>query len=236
MFPKNSKMANSTSVSGSFISGIRDSLAIPVTLFLLYGSRSILQQTLKALVANFILFASSHLIYTWIISPITNKIFTSNNPILYQIFWLTPTLASAFAWNQHYYIRISSRAYEIFVGKPSNESAVITRISGFIRDMYMTMLLLITFILSIFIRSVPFIGSLGCFLIWCLLVSFTAFNFKWAVQKWTVERRIEYFESRWIYFTGFGMTCFNSKVYRVLYFFSLCRSSTITYCMQCSFP
>ncbi|KAI9363972.1 hypothetical protein DFJ73DRAFT_479292 [Zopfochytrium polystomum] len=38
------------------------------------------------------------------------------------------------------------------------------------------------------------------------LVAFFCFEYKWASRGWTLERRIEHFESRWAYFAGLPCT------------------------------
>lgn len=67
------------------------------------------------------------------------------------------------------------------------------------------LLLIGSFFLEITLFSlVPIIGRLVWSIHLCWLYSFYSFEYKWALEGWSLEQRISYFEKRWPYFFGFG--------------------------------
>eukprot|EP01126_Amoeba_proteus_P018240 TRINITY_DN191_c0_g1_i9.p1 TRINITY_DN191_c0_g1~~TRINITY_DN191_c0_g1_i9.p1 ORF type:complete len:231 (-),score=24.12 TRINITY_DN191_c0_g1_i9:8-700(-) len=74
-------------------------------------------------------------------------------------------------------------------------------------------LLLVAFICVLSpLPIVPIVGTPLYFVYSCWLTSFYCFNFKWALRdsKMSVDSKVDFFESRWLYFMGFGLplTCF----------------------------
>ena len=51
---------------------------------------------------------------------------------------------------------------------------------------------------------VPYIGTTMSFILFTFLTSYFAFEQKWIHKNWLLHKRIEYIESHWLYFFGFG--------------------------------
>lgn len=51
---------------------------------------------------------------------------------------------------------------------------------------------------------VPYVGPALYFLHSCWLASIYCFEYRWVHLQWTSKQRLEYFESHWLYFAGFG--------------------------------
>ncbi|EPB86690.1 hypothetical protein HMPREF1544_06476 [Mucor circinelloides 1006PhL] len=56
-----------------------------------------------------------------------------------------------------------------------------------------------------FLRCIPFVGSIFSFLIYCIVMSYYCFEYKWINQDWTIEQRMVYAEEHWAYCLGFGL-------------------------------
>lgn len=55
------------------------------------------------------------------------------------------------------------------------------------------------------LRRVPYIGSILSFLIYCVIMSYYCFEYKWINEDWSVEQRMMYAEEHWAYCLGFGL-------------------------------
>jgi hypothetical protein len=59
------------------------------------------------------------------------------------------------------------------------------------------------------ISQLPFVGMPMSILLTSFLISFHSFGYSWSNKGWNLAQEIEYMESHWIYFSGFGLilTC-----------------------------
>jgi hypothetical protein len=73
-----------------------------------------------------------------------------------------------------------------------------------------------------FVRWIPFIGSIISFFIYCIIMSYYCFEYKWINQDWTIEQRMIYAEQHWAYCLGFGL-----PATIIIYFFSTLKANGV---------
>lgn len=54
------------------------------------------------------------------------------------------------------------------------------------------------------LRFIPYVGTALSFMYCCVANSYYVFESHWIKSNWPLSERIEYLESRWSYFLGFG--------------------------------
>lgn len=72
-------------------------------------------------------------------------------------------------------------------------------------ELYRLLLITSFLIQCVIISFVPYIGSWLSIIHYSWLHALYSFEYKWSLEGWKVETRIEYFERRWAYFCGFGL-------------------------------
>jgi hypothetical protein len=55
------------------------------------------------------------------------------------------------------------------------------------------------------VSFLPYIGAPLVFVHLCWMCSLYSFEYKWSLQGWSLEYRLDYFERHWCYLAGFGM-------------------------------
>ncbi|CAO3629406.1 unnamed protein product [Mucor hiemalis] len=55
------------------------------------------------------------------------------------------------------------------------------------------------------LRRVSYIGSILSFFIYCIIMSYYCFEYKWINEDWSIEQRMIYAEEHWAYCLGFGL-------------------------------
>ncbi|KAI7900604.1 etoposide-induced protein 2.4-domain-containing protein [Cokeromyces recurvatus] len=70
---------------------------------------------------------------------------------------------------------------------------------------------------------IPIIGSILSFFIYCIVMSYYCFEYKWInEQDWTIEQRMNYTEEHWSYFFGFGLPASS-----IIFFLSTLRAGGV---------
>ncbi|KAJ8323782.1 hypothetical protein QVD99_007059 [Batrachochytrium dendrobatidis] len=213
-------------LAGSYIwAGLQDSFAWPITLFVVYGSTTLKTRMMQCVFLNGIIFLGSVLIFNNLVSPLAKLCLESlckslnisedteaiirhlGSAIsgLYYIAWIYPLYAFSFFVNSQWYQDIANRSYEIFVGKPKTQSKSIpTLIKNAASDTYRGLMIFNFFVQVALIYHVPFIGPAFSYILLNFILAFFAFEYKWANRNWSFVHQIEFFESHWAYFFGFG--------------------------------
>lgn len=101
---------------------------------------------------------------------------------------------------------IAARSFEIFVGKQGKKPSSISSITAdLITKLYRFLLMFVYIATAILVLCIPVIGHpLGILLLSCM-GSFYCFEHQWINKGWKLSQSIQYFESHWSYFLGFGM-------------------------------
>ncbi|KAL9229318.1 hypothetical protein vseg_004799 [Gypsophila vaccaria] len=71
-----------------------------------------------------------------------------------------------------------------------------------------SLLLLTFFLLEAYVAGfIPYFGTAIKFLLLCWMYGYYSFEYKWNLSEVTLDRRLDYFESNWAFFAGFGFPC-----------------------------
>ncbi|XP_074296511.1 protein EI24 homolog isoform X3 [Silene latifolia] len=54
---------------------------------------------------------------------------------------------------------------------------------------------------------IPYIGQAIKFLLLCWMYGYYSFEYKWNLSEVTLDRRLDFFETNWAFFAGFGTPC-----------------------------
>ncbi|XP_027334311.1 protein EI24 homolog isoform X2 [Abrus precatorius] len=90
------------------------------------------------------------------------------------------------------------------VKRPSGLGGVMIGIS----EQVYSILLLSVFFLEVYATGfIPFIGKVLNFLLLSWMYAYYCFEYKWNFNEVALDRRLDYFESYWPFFAGFGSPC-----------------------------
>ncbi|XP_039123224.1 protein EI24 homolog [Dioscorea cayenensis subsp. rotundata] len=90
------------------------------------------------------------------------------------------------------------------LSKPSGFEGVIVGIG----EQVYSLLLLSVFFIEVFATGfIPYIGKGINFLLLSWMYSYYCFEYKWNLSQLSLEKRLDFFESNWAFFAGFGSPC-----------------------------
>lgn len=55
------------------------------------------------------------------------------------------------------------------------------------------------------LKQVPVLGWTLAFFIYCIVMAYYCFEYKWMKEEWPIEKRISFAEEHWSYYLGFGI-------------------------------
>ncbi|KAJ1929590.1 hypothetical protein IWQ60_001020 [Tieghemiomyces parasiticus] len=126
----------------------------------------------------------------------------------YNAFWLYPVYCFSFLLNAIWYQEIADRVYTMRGGEPSRAPLTYSGMLQNIASEIYRILLFFTYVVwASLIYLVPYVGPLGSFIYFCWIYAFYCFEYQWINKNWSFEKRLDYLESRWAYFLGFGLPC-----------------------------
>ncbi|XVF00605.1 hypothetical protein REPUB_Repub04eG0015000 [Reevesia pubescens] len=71
-----------------------------------------------------------------------------------------------------------------------------------------SVLLLSFFFLEVYATGfIPYVGKALNFLLLSWMYAYYCFEYKWNFSEWGLEKRLDFFESNWAFFAGFGSPC-----------------------------
>ncbi|XP_008781540.2 protein EI24 homolog isoform X1 [Phoenix dactylifera] len=157
---------------------------------------------------------------------------------IFYIFWFYPLYVFSFILCTLWYNDIAKNAFDV-LGKQGPSNAQIPnrndlpdsqsvrhmgRPGGFERvllgigEQVYSILLLNIFFIEIFAMGfIPYIGKAINFLLLSLMYAYYCFEYKWNFSEKSLNERLEFFESNWSFFAGFGSPC----VLPILFFSTL---------------
>nr|KAJ3421070.1 hypothetical protein HK105_004577 [Polyrhizophydium stewartii] len=140
---------------------------------------------------------------------------------LYYAAWIYPLYVFSFFASSKWYQDIANRSYQIFVGEPQTQQTSLPKqvspvntviaaataelLKGAISDAYRGLLVLNYLVQASLVRHIPVVGPLLSFVLLDFLFAFFAFEYKWINRKWPLSQQLDFFESHWAYFAGFGL-------------------------------
>lgn len=71
-----------------------------------------------------------------------------------------------------------------------------------------SVLLLSLFFLEVYATGfIPYVGKVLNFILLSWMYAYYCFEYKWNFSEWRLEKRLEFFETNWAFFAGFGSPC-----------------------------
>ncbi|CEG68663.1 hypothetical protein RMATCC62417_04876 [Rhizopus microsporus] len=58
---------------------------------------------------------------------------------------------------------------------------------------------------TLLLKMIPVVGSVLAFIIYCIVMSYYCFEYKWMKHDWSIEKRLTFAEEHWSYYLGFGL-------------------------------
>ncbi|XP_042416230.1 protein EI24 homolog isoform X1 [Zingiber officinale] len=146
---------------------------------------------------------------------------------LVYIFWFYPLYIFSFVLSTLWYNDIAKHAFEVLKSKESttqaygknelteSQSISTTEIPGGfegvclgIGEQIYSILLLTLFFIEVFATGfIPYFGKAINFLLLSWMYAYYCFEYKWNYSNVALNRRLDFFESNWPFFAGFGSPC-----------------------------
>uniref|UniRef100_A0A1D1YJA5 Etoposide-induced protein 2.4 n=1 Tax=Anthurium amnicola TaxID=1678845 RepID=A0A1D1YJA5_9ARAE len=144
---------------------------------------------------------------------------------LFYVFWFYPLYASSFILSNIWYCDIAKMGFERSglhfeasanknevpnsqsVGNVDKPAGIEGAIIGIGEQVYSVLLLTIFYIEVFATGYIPFIGKAINFLLLSWMYAYYCFEYKWNLAGWSLDKRLNFFESNWAFFAGFGSPC-----------------------------
>lgn len=216
-------MASRRSAWAACMAGVGDALAVHHALIAFAKSRTIRRRAFQCFVLNGVVFLGSIAFFDYALRPMVLYILargasdpeqaetvTSFADMVFQflqvVLWLLPVYFISFVLNAVYYEEISVHAYRLLLGKPP--PAQYRQLHATVTDeIYRVLLLAVFLTLSFVVYLVPIVGPPLSFVACTWLYALYCFEYKWIIQAWSLEQRVDAVENNWAYFFGFGVPC-----------------------------
>lgn len=181
---------------------------------------NILERTVKCCLLNGVVFAMSIVLFESVLLPLLQTILTLfmgvsragamwsyTEPVLsvaFSTLWVLPFYLLSKIVNAIWFQDIADLAFRSSQGRP----LVSLSISVMIADTVFTIVVEIIFLVQGKVFSmvpIKILGSALNLLHQCLLHSLYSFEYKWFSQGVSLHKRLDYIETNWPYFLGFGL-------------------------------
>ncbi|XP_047980162.1 protein EI24 homolog [Salvia hispanica] len=141
---------------------------------------------------------------------------------LVYVFWFYPMYISSFILNTLWYNDIAKYGFfaiekhgtsssESFTEKDMSASDKATDFEGLMIEVFeqvYSVLLLSFFFLEVYVTGfIPFIGKALNLLLLSWMYAYYCFEYKWNYSGLSLDKRLDFFESNWPFFAGFGSPC-----------------------------
>ncbi|KAK9929111.1 hypothetical protein M0R45_026219 [Rubus argutus] len=168
---------------------------------------------------------------------------------LFYVTWFYPLYVFSFILSNIWYNDIANYGFSA-MGRPEinkldpvrkNDASTLQNVAGMERptdlgrvmigigEQVYSVLLLSCFFLEVYVTGfIPYVGKALNFLLLSWMYAYYCFEYKWNFSEVRLEKRLDFFESNWAFFAGFGSPCVLP-----LFFFS----PLVSYgCMAILFP
>ncbi|VVB15169.1 unnamed protein product [Arabis nemorensis] len=147
---------------------------------------------------------------------------------LFYVFWFYPLYVFSFILSNIWYNDISKYGFEAIEKSDLSSSEALRhdealdsvntenaeRPSGLgrvmigIGEQVYSILLLTFFLLEVYaVGLIPYIGKILNFLLLSWMYAYYCYEYKWNFSRIPLKKRLDFFESNWAFFTGFGSPC-----------------------------
>ncbi|XP_010455219.1 PREDICTED: protein EI24 homolog isoform X1 [Camelina sativa] len=167
-------------------------------------------------------------------SPVTSQEFCSYGGFyaflrggllqLFYVFWFYPLYMLSFILSNIWYNDIAKLGFEAMEKSdlssaealrqgegPTSQNLANSGLGGVmigIGEQVYSMLLLTFFFLEVYVVGIiPYIGKILNFLLLSWMYAYYCYEYKWNFSGIPLEKRLDFFESNWAFFAGFGSPC-----------------------------
>lgn len=147
---------------------------------------------------------------------------------LFYVFWFYPLYGFSIILSTMWYNDIARQAFEVLKSKgmrlakvsggsasPDNQNGMFARrpvglegvVLGIGEQVYSLLLLTFFFIEVVAALFIPYIGTAISFMLNAWMYAYYCFEYKWNFSELSFDKRLEFFESNWAFFAGFGSPC-----------------------------
>eukprot|EP00045_Choanoeca_perplexa_P022442 m.9567 g.9567 ORF g.9567 m.9567 type:complete len:317 (-) comp9448_c0_seq1:58-1008(-) len=215
-----------------FVRGLFDSCQVLVTVLLLYRNKTVRTNVVNCVILNGCLFLGSLLLYQLAILPLIHIILSytwdaeqtrviEGNQLwvieqllwmVFNVFWIIPMFLLAKVLNAMYCQQVANHAYADLRGSAETgyrdvkQRDVLGWFGMTMADLiFSTLMQLIMLVEASLFTLMPQIGLPLSFLYNCWISSLYCFEYSWINAGWSLQTRVEYFETHWAFFLGFGL-------------------------------
>lgn len=155
---------------------------------------------------------------------------------VYTWLWLFPAYTISLLVNCLWYQEIAEHAFNVIQKQAVGEGHQRQKLrhapqplNVFIaQEVYRVLLFSVFLAQNVVVRHVPYAGRPVQFLLTSWVYAFYWFDYKWSLTNLPLENRVQFFQSHWAYFAGFGSLCIIPQL-----FFSFLLSEAL---MGMAFP
>ena len=205
-----------------FVAGVLDSMRFPHTAIFFVTSKVVRVRVMQCLLLNGGIFLSSVLLADYVLTPAFHWLLDldHNTPLsiswlpatlsslllsVFYIVWVYPLYAISFLLNAIWYQDIADQAFLTRGHKQHTPTLSFQRwVAAMSEELYRLLLVTLFLVQLSLVSMLPVVGQPLSVLHMCWLYSLYSFEYKWALQGWRLETRLDFFERRWSYFAGFG--------------------------------
>eukprot|EP00929_Paragymnodinium_shiwhaense_P099170 TRINITY_DN60725_c0_g1_i2.p1 TRINITY_DN60725_c0_g1~~TRINITY_DN60725_c0_g1_i2.p1 ORF type:complete len:424 (-),score=28.53 TRINITY_DN60725_c0_g1_i2:90-1361(-) len=206
------------------LDGVRDALMLHRCVFFLARSEVIRFRTLQCFMLNGVIFLGSIIVFHLVVEPAlgllqhlvqpeeawaTNFV-AASFAVLYKMLWIYPIYCISYLLNMVMYQEIADSA--VALAKNMQTPQPTPALTRLINEVYRSLASFVYLVEMSLLLYVPVLGPMLYFIHSCWLASIYCFEYRWVHLQWTSNQRVEYFESHWLYFAGFGfpmsLVCF----------------------------
>ncbi|XP_020530647.1 protein EI24 homolog isoform X2 [Amborella trichopoda] len=145
---------------------------------------------------------------------------------LFYVFWFYPLYISSYIISIGWYNDIAQSAFHVIGGvghktaQPSGQNDLSNAVNhvgrpdgfegivyGFGEQVYSFLMLNIFYIEVTALGFIPYAGKLMNFLLLSWMYAYYCFEYKWSLSVQGLDKRLNFFETNWAFFAGFGSPC-----------------------------
>lgn len=208
----------------AFVTGVADSLSVHSSAIFFLTSRKVRMRSLSCLALNGLIFVGSLQVHDLVVAPLLAALLRAEEgdeaaallggwlaealAVLQLVLWTLPIYVISFGFNMVWYQDIADNAFLIRGGRPDRPPVTWQRLlSSFAQVLYRLLLSAAFLVQAYLCYLVPVVGRYVAALHFSWVYALQAFDYKWALEGWPVEKALTYFERRWAYMAGFGFPC-----------------------------
>lgn len=211
--------------------GLKDALSLHRCFVFFVHDHRILKKVAQCFVLNGVIFLGSILFLQHVLKPATHWLLyvsmqnwapallldatNSFMMALYTWLWLFPAYTISLLVNCLWYQEIAQHAFDVLQKRAATDGRRRQKLrhapqafNVFIAQEVYRVLLFSVFLAQIVVfRHVPYVGRFAQFLLTSWVYAFYWFDYKWSLTNVPLENRVQFFQSHWAYFAGFGSLC-----------------------------